>query len=177
MEQSQKTKNKIINLIKKIFAHYIELEKNSSNNILYYTHTEFDSNVTEFEGLCNSNKIVLATKLDKHHIPAIMQIFKSIYSNNFWIFETTVWVDIIYHDKYNTDDVDSLMSYDNVNLWMQVFDKFNTDENENENDELDESNNNIYDHIPSVCSEYYKSKKKQKIYTLDDISKLLDNHN
>jgi hypothetical protein len=44
-------KNKIINLVKQILTHYEELDNQSLNNPLYFCHTEFDSNVTEFEGL------------------------------------------------------------------------------------------------------------------------------
>ena len=60
----QEKEEKIINLLKQLLTHYEQLETECSDNeTKYYCHTEFDSHVTKFEGLSNSNKIVVKTKL------------------------------------------------------------------------------------------------------------------
>lgn len=190
---SPQTQENIMYLIKQILAHYIELEKScESNPTLYYTHTEWDSHVSEFEGLSNSNKIVLESKLDKKFIPGIMAIFQSIYDNNFWKFETSEWIEYcVYGDLEPSDPefpsetfISTLMEHtttESLSKWLEVLDKFNSDEaNDFEEDEANDSNqyigsNKIWDHIPDPNSNYFAGKKRrQKIYTLEKISKLLD---
>jgi hypothetical protein len=176
MEVSLQTQTKIINLVKQILSYYIQLEQTcESNPILYYTHTEFDSNVTEFEGLSNSNKIVLATKLDKKYIPGIMRLFQTIYDNNFYMFEGLDWILEQINWEYEPSEqmISNLLSYDDMNLWLHALDQFNADADYNE-DKRYIGDNNFYDYVPAVCSEYYKSNKRQKIYRLEEIVKLLN---
>ena len=74
-------------LIDNILKYYQNLENESTGEIKYYCHTEFDSNVTEFEGLSNSNKIILKTKLSVNFISGLMKIFQAI--DSFSIFLTS----------------------------------------------------------------------------------------
>jgi hypothetical protein len=198
---SRQTQENIMFLIKQILTHYIELEKScESNPTLYYTHTEWDSHLTEFEGLSNSNKIVFESKLDKKFIPGIMGIFQSIYDNNFWKFEDTEWVeDCVYGDLDPSDPeypsetfISTLIEYTTANSlskWLEVLDKFNSNE-ANDNEDNDESNqyigsNKIWNYIPVINSDLQPStlnvpsasgkKRRQKVYTLEKILKLLDN--
>jgi hypothetical protein len=189
-EPSVDTQNKIINLAKNILTHYENLEnllefttrsQNQINNYIYYCHSEFDSNTTEFESLSNANKIVLKTKLNKKYVPGIMRLFQCIYDNNYWIFEDNSWFGATYDDsEINLDQntVQSLLTYENVNEWIQVFDKFNELEGD-ESEQCDENNNfigneRIYEEIPNVDNSYTNIRKRQKIYTLSDIKRLLE---
>lgn len=172
-EPSVETQNKIINLIKEILSHYEELDNHSSNQIKYYCHTEFDSNVTEFEGLSNCNKIVLKSKLNTIHIPGIMKIFQAIYDNNYYMFEDRDFALEIYDNNdlvFNDQHMNDLMSYENVDMWLELFDMFNND-CETSDDFI--HNEKIYDDVP-MPSNNYRIQKRQKIYTIASIKQLLD---
>lgn len=175
MAPNLEIQEKIIILIRNILTFYIDYEDAcNSNPTLYYVHREFDSNVTEFEGLSNSNKIVLKTKLDIKLIPGIMHIFQQIYDNNYYMFEDGDWFTNVVYDEEEISEqmINDLMNYNNVGMWLQVLNKYNQDEiNPDEKNSI--GTNDIFDSIPSVYSEYYKSKKKQKVYTLESVRRLL----
>lgn len=181
-EVSTEAQNRIINLIKEILTHYEELDSQSSNEIKYFCHNEYDSNVTEFEGLSNSNKIVLKTKINLIHIPAIMKIFQGIYDNNYYMFETSEFAEMIYDNcdrEFTQNELNELMSYENIDSWLEVFDIYNHDSVDTDND-LDDGQNDsyignerIYDSVP-VPNNNYRSNKRQKIYTIGSIKQILD---
>jgi hypothetical protein len=190
--------NNIINLVKNILTYYENLSEsttqlgsnasgeqnlqNQHNDYIYYCHTEFDSNTTEFESLSNANKIVLKTKLNKNYIPGIMRLFQCIYDNNYWIFESDEWIVNIYGDlelNLSEEQKLSLLMHENTDEWIQVFDKFNENENYIDPEISDEENNyigneRIYENIPSVDNSYTNIRKRQKVYTISDIKRLLD---
>lgn len=150
-------------LVKNILKHYINLENESPAEYHYYCHTEYDSNITTFEELSNANKIVLKSKINVKYIPIIMKIFQSIYDNNYWIFES--FEDFIDQDiEFDFTTLDKLKNYD-LESWCQLFEDYSQDYNiEDER---------VYTSVPSVDNIYSKSKKHQKVYTLEDIINLL----
>jgi len=75
------------NIIEKLIDYYIEKEKTSHNDYCYYTHTECDNNVTEFEGLSNSNKIGIYTNLEPLDAKIILKILDALYQKNFYLFD------------------------------------------------------------------------------------------
>ena len=157
-------------LIDNILKYYQNLENESTGEIKYYCHTEFDSNVTEFEGLSNSNKIILKTKLSVNFISGLMKIFQAIYDDNYYFFEDENILYEIYDDLEMTCDynvINELMSYNNVDAWielLQLYFQNSIDEETNHVFALE-----IYDEIPKFTNSYYKSKKKQKIFTIQKI--------
>lgn len=182
-QPSIEIQNSIIHLIKEILTHYEELDSQSSNETKYYCHTEFDSNVTEFEGLSNCNKIMLKTKLNTIHIPGLMRIFQAIYDNNYNMFETKDFAENIYCDcdrNIDNNDLTELMSYNNVDTWLELLDLYNNLKTDLEKDSDEDLNNNyvgnerFFDIVPTSNNSYNQCQKRQKIYTIGNIKQLLD---
>jgi len=168
MSPSIELQNKIIGLVKSILNYYQSLESNSS--IKYYAHNEFDTNLTEFEGMSNSRKIVLATSLDPKFVPIIIRIFQCVYDSNYWIFEDVESVSD--PDEINNEELLELLTFSNSDPWIKYLEIAY-------NEDLDQNgryigNEEIYNSVPSVDTIYYKSKKQQKIYKIIDIIKLLE---
>lgn len=172
-------------LAKKILQEYSKLEETRDTldtyySYLYYCHTEFDSNVTEFEGLSNSNKIVVKSKLNSKYMPIVMQIFQNIYDNNYWRLsksDTDGFISFaIEYDyfKLTKKELNRLNNYD-FNEWMNFLEKYSNQYKIRYNEgikSVDEER--IYDEIPTIDTQYYPgSKKQQKVYTLTDIIKLI----
>ena len=168
------SEKRIKDLIKNILEHYVELEGQSNNKILYYCHNEFDSNVTEFEGLSNCNKIVLKSKLSKKYIPIIMLIFQAIYDDNYYMFEDTSFASSLYYDldiEATEEMYKDLMSYENTNSWLELL-KLYSESHDIEYRFV--GNERCYESLPMVEDDYYRSNKKQKIYTISTIKNLLN---
>ena len=174
----------MLRLIEDILLYYINLEQECEDNeLLYYVHGECDSCVTNFEGLSNLNKIVVATKLDKRHIASIMGIFQKIYDKNLWWFEESEWVEYQVYDDRKTSGplhlsrqkLELLMSYTDIRPWIETFGLFNANEPVTE-DSVGE--NSYYDYIPDF--EYMSDNPDwccdQKVYTLTMILELFNNN-
>lgn len=165
-------------LIKNILNKYIEYEGTTSNTCKYYCHTEFDSCVSNFEGLSNSNKIVIKTKIDIKFLPSIIKLFQCIYDSNYWIFEDDAFIDCYINS--NNKLKNKLMKHD-FDSWLYFLEHFITFD---ENDEIcvDDNDKNmkyidsirIYNKIPNIKKNIYKSKISQKVYSLRDIIKLIN---
>jgi hypothetical protein len=162
-------------IAKNILQEYIKIENNLTDDYQYYCHTEFDSNVTEFEGLSNSNKIVLKSRLDVKYIPIIMRIFHNIYEKNYWYLseEGILNKNYIAH-KFISKNRVKILSSNIINLdeWLKFLDELASIFNVkmNNNNELIIYESRIYKTIPKIEPSYYpRSKKNQKIYTLQDI--------
>jgi hypothetical protein len=169
MSSSVELQNKIINLIKSILIHYQSLEIDST--IKYYAHNECDSNVTEFEGMSNSRRIVLATSLNINFVHVIMRIFQCVYDSNYWVFENieensdpsylaNSSLKYLYIDK---NYLLELLTFSNPIPWINYLEKVYKD-----------GDNEMYESVPSVESKYYQTLKQQKIYTIADIIKLTE---
>lgn len=170
-----------IELIKNILNKYIEYEMESNLDYKYYCHREIDSNVTNFEGLSNCNKIVIKSKLNHKQMSTIMILFQCIYDSNYYIFENTDNNYLIDYDSVDDNILVKLSKYD-LEEWLKLFEKDeNYDENNDENnDEKSDKHNDIenntiinnvqiFDDVP-----YYEKKYiKQKIYSLNDIIDLI----
>jgi hypothetical protein len=140
-----------------IFNKYIKEEKSLTLEAKCYINKDSTSEHSEFEKLSKENKIVLNTSLNnKSSIFFIMKLFRIIYDNkyyllnNFEYFHKYLSKHKISFDKSNLDEVTLLSKLDNI-----IF-----------TDYIIESNK-----IPDVIVS--ESKKKQKIFTLKDIKKLI----
>jgi len=164
------TQGKIINLIKSILNHYQSLETTSP--IKYYAHNEIGSIFTEFEGLSNSRKIILATSIDKKFVPMIMIIFQCIYDSNYWVFEQ---IEVFAKpNQIDNEGVLELLTYSSTSSssWINYLEIAY-------HGELNVSGNmiskeQIYDSIPPIEPKYYCSNKRQKVYTISDIIKFIE---
>lgn len=113
-----------------------------------------------------------------------MQIFQAIYDKNYYIFETSEYADMIYdNNNLNIDDseIEKLMSYESIDQWLQLFNLYNEDTQQSYSDSEDNDcysdhigEERIYNRVPHIETSYYRSNKKQKIYTISDIKQLLD---
>ncbi len=163
MAPSIELQDKIINLIKSILIHYQSLEIDST--IKYYAHNECDSNVTEFEGMSNSRRIVLATSLDIKFVHVIMRIFQCVYDSDYWVFEDIESTSDL--DDIDSDSLLELLTFQNSNSclsqWIEYLERA-----------YEDSDNQMYQSVPTVDSMYYQTTKRQKIYTIADIIKLTE---
>lgn len=140
-----------------IFNKYIKEEKSLTFESKCYINKDSTSEWSEFEKLSKENKIIFNTSLNnKSIIFFIMKLFRIIYDNkyyllhNFEYFHQYFSKHKIIFDKLRLDEVSLLSKLDNI-----IF-----------TDYIIESNK-----IPDVIVS--DSKKKQKIFTLKDIKKLI----
>ena len=169
-----KKNEKIIRVMKYLLDKYIQMENASKSKELYYVHTEYDSNVSVFEGLSNCNKIVLKTKINTKYVPLIMDLFQSIYDKNISLWSTVILENI--EDEIEDNewegkiDVTKLENYDR-NEWLKYSNECSKEVEIS--DEYVESEK-IYDDVPFVCHKNYKPKIPQKVYTLQMIREMLN---
>lgn len=166
-------------IAKNVLQEYVKIENNITNNYQYYCHTEFDGSVTEFEGLSNSNKIVLKSRLNIKYIPIIMSIFQNIYDKNYWHLSENGFLDDSFtgYDLVN-DERFEILSSSTINLeeWLKFLDELSSNykvSTSKRNSEIEDER--IYETIPDVEASYFpQSKKSQKVYTLQDIIDLIN---
>jgi hypothetical protein len=187
-------------LVKNILTHYKNKEETEEGEYLFFTHTEFDSNVTNFEGLSNENRIVLQSSLNKIDVLLIMRLFQSVYDDNYY------WIEDINEVMASFDesdiiicetDIEKLASYNDSGIWIKYLtmkytedeeDYYNqyyeqlTDEEKKEQDEdIDEvkeyeaSNLSATKSKPGIRDYGFKPKKKQMVYKIEDIINLITN--
>ncbi len=201
---SSQTDKHILQFVYDLMSKYKELETESTSNIIYSCHNEFDSNnVCEFEGLSNGNYIVVKTKLNPIHMPEIMRMFQSIYEDNYWSYEELnhecYSCDMFLMEMYNEEEEktreirDKLLKYD-VDEWFKLLVSHSEKHNKLEFNEKEEiyyvDEEKIFYEPPR--KEYYeediyeetdeetdendeKNYYTQKFYTLDDILEMLEN--
>lgn len=183
--------NKIKTLLKKILQYYVEKENKIKNTeYMFYIHTEFDSNVTEFEGLSNENKILLKSKLQIVDIPIILKIFQCIYDKNYFIFkEESLHFEECFLDYFDEDITDiyfeenrtKLFNYADLDIWIDFLTKIKTEQYNCEINDLDSENtediednfdfNIKFKEIPNAIG---NSKTKQKLFKIKDIIELIE---
>jgi hypothetical protein len=153
----------------------------------YFVHQEFDSNVTDFEGLSNDNKIVLKSSLAYLDIFIIMKFFQMIYDDNYYLFEDADDFNAFLGDDELICDEDSdvLFKYEDHNIWLKYLTKYYEDfvGDDIENFAGDETENNlgveIFDLLvffnkPNPLCYFSKMKNtEQKVYCIDDIIELI----
>jgi hypothetical protein len=162
------TQGKIINLVKLILNYYQSLE--TTGPIKYYAHNEIDTILTEFEGLSNSRKIILATSIETKFVPIIMKIFQCVYDSNYWVFENIE--NSVRVGQVDDDELLVLLTYSNLNLWIKYLEMVCC--GEVDIFETSIANEQIYTSIPPIEPKYYRSTKRQKIYTIADIINLVE---
>jgi hypothetical protein len=167
--------NPVITLFKNLMNYFCEIESKSTSEYLYYTHTEFDSNQTEFEALSCANKIVLKTKIQIKYVPYILAIFHSVYEK---YDDGGFAIDMFTEGCYPTDyDAETLKKYV-LDDWIDVIEKHvSSVEPIMENDKIVGVEEELvwYD-VPKVEPQYYPGNKtRQKVYTLQDIYDMIVN--
>lgn len=150
----------VLSFTKKIINYYIDMEQKSSEPVLYYIHREIDGkNLTKFEKLSNSDKIVLKTSLPIKTVPIVMKIFQSVYDYNFnsWI---QILVDCNDEFEVNVDDR-------NMDLWIKLLERISEDSETESNDRGNfVEDEQYYDTPPSV---------EHEEFTLSNISDKIQN--
>lgn len=162
----------MLTMIKSLLDKYIDEENNLTNEYKYYCHTSKDPE-SEFDHLSNCNKLVVKTRLDPIHIPTIMLFFECIYKDEYSILEdASDWIqdknleNDVSIEKIENYDIDEWWKYSQLNALKNI-DKVERDYIYNEL---------IYNEIPQINKDYdNRTKKKQKIYELKDIKKLIKN--
>ncbi len=163
----------MLEMMKSLLNKYIEKESTLDSEYKYYCHN-CGNPETEFQHLSNCNKIVLKTRLEPIYISTIMLLFESIYSNNYCDFEDeSILYDWI-QDKNleNEISIEKIQNYDVDEWWKYSQLVALTNIDKVERDYI--YNELIYNQIPQVNKDYdNRTKKKQKIYELKDILKLI----
>ena len=181
--------------VKKILQYYVKKENNIKNTeYIFYIHTEYDSNVTDFERLSNENKILLKSKLQIVDISIILKIFQCIYDKNYIIFKKEcLYFEEFFYNYFDENIAEIypnlfISTYENLDIWIDFLTKITTEkynceinnsdsEDELKLDYLDTENKFEFDciekfkKIPNVIG---NSETKQKIFEIKDIIKLID---
>jgi hypothetical protein len=147
------------NIMSNIFKKCINEEKPLTNEYKYYVqHYFYDSYDSEYELLSKDNKIIFKTKLtNKSMIHFLMIIFHKLYNKKYYLlidnyyFKRILNIHHIFHNGNNItcDKIISLFDSIDISEYITEFDSI-----------PDELNNS-------------KCRKKQKVYTLNDIKKLI----
>lgn len=168
-------------------SNYIEFENLSNGNCTEFENlsnsncTEFknlyNSNCTEFEKLSNGNFLVFKSKLEPILCLLIVNIFNSIYDDNYLKFENYEdltsspdsifsWEDCIKMDLINSDNyMQFIMAYlcNNLDFKLKI----------NNNNEKFIANVDVFNFQQNV--KYNIDGKKQKVFEIVDILNLLNN--
>ena len=167
-------------LVKNILKFYLEVE--TDNPIKYYTNTEFDSNVTDFEALSNGNRLVLKSNLDARSSELVVRIFQAVYDKNYVYFTESSG-----HNFYIDDDSPQPFSYldyqqmdlfnpNNYRQFILAYMYYNKDDNvepgaDSYNEDGRIGNVAIYNTLPEVNHNFDRKcgNKRQKVYEVKDI--------
>lgn len=178
-----------ISLIKNILTFFLEKENSedfSNNKSRYYTHTEIDSNVTNFEALSNANRLVFKSKLEPLQVSLILSIFQAIYDKNYFKFSS--------EDSYIFDD-DDLFSFEdfkkmdlflpkNYRQFIMAYlyvncNEIETSGNPDYNEDGMIKNEAIYNQLPEINTRFDRKNenKPQKVFEIKDLIEMLDIEN
>jgi len=172
-------------LAKKILQEYAKLEENEIKDTpyAYYCYSNVDS-YTDFQGLSNSNKIIVKSKINAKYMPIIMNIFQDIYENNYRQLakiDDEEDIGFIYSSQeeninITNEELKRLNNYDFdewINLLYKYSETFEYESPPYEDFILIEEVR-IYKKIPDIEIKYYRgSKEPQKVYKLLDIANLI----
>ena len=190
----------VLGLLKK----YKEMEDDSKSKYIYCCHNEFDAGSgTDFEHLSNNRCIVVKTKLNPVHMVSIMGIFQSVYDINYWRYEDLehnecyncdIMLNKLYEDYPCFEEMDEEIDETSIPLkysvlrrklidgdvgeWFKLYtaidSKTNTLKLSVWSDgirRLSVDEEIIYFNLPKKDEE---CEKAQKVYTLSDIIKMLE---
>jgi hypothetical protein len=176
-------------LVKNILLYYKEKEEKDEKekdfvSKKYFVHSEFDSNVTEFEGLSNENRILFYSSLNYIDVFVIMHLFQNIYDDNYYLFDEEFELLLKNEDISidSNDDKDKLFDFNDSEIWIKYLTKYLTDSIDFDDEEIEENsrsghlqidNLNIYNKKPKIYNLGYKKKKNQKVYNINDIIELI----
>ena len=147
------------NNIATIFKKCINDEKLLTNEYKYYVqHYFYDDYDSEYELLSKDNKVVFKTKLtNKSMIHFLMIIFHKLYNKKYYLLN-----DFFYFKRIlNLHHLEGYISNITCDEIISLFDSIDISEYITESDTIPDELNNS------------KSRKKQKVYTLNDIKKLV----
>ena len=104
---------------------------------LYFTSSEFDEdNLTKFDILSNNFQIGLISKLNHIKSAVVLQLFKSLFDNNFMIFDSTSGEFLFYDQNLTKSDLNDMYDLNKTDKWIQVLEKY-IDSTYDEIDELE----------------------------------------
>lgn len=155
-------------LVETILSYYAEKEKKASGPKMYFTNTEFDSNVSVFEGLSNANRLGLISKLPLKSAKVVLAILQAILSENFWIFDAEEFLqeddflEELFPEEESLDTlIEKLKKYKNLKMWIKVLES-----------QLPEEIH-VSDSLPEVNTDYDIKgfgKFKQKYFRISEIN-------
>jgi len=187
--------SKIKNIIREILLYLNEMESKSTENYLYWTNVECDSNVTLFEGLSNENRLVLYSNLKPIYIRIILSLFQNIFDDNYNIFDRKDLALFDYLDNVDDEllhknnislnihenkDIDLLYSHSDFHIWLKYLTIINSDlEDDSDIHIKNEYVNMMWYHSIPIIEDYrlkkeYKDKYLQQIFTIKSIIDLIN---
>lgn len=172
---------------KKLILNILNYYKEKENSVLnktykYYANTEFDSNVTDFEALSNGNRLLLYTCLNPTDVFLLVQIFRSIYDNNYYYFKEIDGLCDYDTDVINNTDKE-ILNPKNFRLFLDTYATNHNDLQIKEGfDKYGEYGRiediAVYNSKPNIAKEFDRINKKknlpQKVYTIKDLIKSLN---
>lgn len=157
---NKKKMSMIKELVKNILTHYKEKEEKEGGEKIFFTHDEYSSHVTEFEGLSNEKRIVLQSSLNKIDVLIIMRLFQNVYDDNYYRFEDTNEFMVEFEETTDMTiseaDHEKLASYSDSKIWIKYLTML-YEEDEAEEEEEEEGDNEGDD------EEYDEDKDKDEL--------------
>ena len=145
-------------LVKNILTRLYEEESTLEISYRYICHDECDNNTTKNEALSNAQLIVLKTKFKGTILILLMDIFQSIYDNNYYKFiDNNEFFDNLNRPfRYNDIKNEDITNPDNFVKYMLFYNTLHNNEREktNKNSVKFISENEIYSYISNVEYEY-----------------------
>jgi hypothetical protein len=175
--------NNIQSLILNMLNFYVQKENNLQTEYMYYTHSEYDTSLTEFEGLSNDKRIGIYTNLNKIDATIILQLFQSLYDNNYFLFETENCEVLLSESNICSTDIINLYINFDLNIWIKYLTIYYTTlfgESESDSDIDVETNSDIEElectygstNISNIIPNHFDNfpvKKNKKYYKLEQI--------
>lgn len=152
-------------LVFKLLQYFKNKQDKESEEYKYYTNTQDDSNVTDFESLSNANVLVLHSCLQPKYIGVLMNIFQAIWDDNYWYFQQADTTSVNKFFEYANENYD-LQDY-KITEGMQMYGENGRINNIAVYNECPPINHNFIDDGDDNCEQ--TKKHQTQLYTIEDI--------
>lgn len=178
-----KSKLLVLNILKLLQKKEDELIKSPYK---YYTNTECDSNVSDFEALSNANRLVLYSNLECIDIQLLMSIFRTIWDDNYRRFSETdnMLINDVSKNTAKKNKEQQIFEPINANKFIEAYSIYNkklklTKGIDKYNEDGRIGDIVVYNNLPNVNHAFDRKKGnlRQKIYDINDLIKLFNKKN
>lgn len=113
--------------IKQVVQNIFDILKTKQNesSFHYVRNNEFDSNVTDFEGLSNDSKIVLKSNLSERNDKIAIRLLQMVLDDNYLLIEDIDELQAHLDETFSNELITSLTN-NNADVWYNIMSKLAT---------------------------------------------------